>query len=121
MAYRPLTFGPGCARPREGRKIKLADWGETVQLLRCDDDDSLAVLKPGSILCHDIRDPAQTRTVVLRKGRRMDEADITRNLVSWISPIARALMKAREGDAVEVRTPHGKETIEVVSIRYGTV
>jgi transcription elongation factor GreB len=39
--------------------------------------------------------------------------------VSWISPIARALMKAREGDTVDVRTPGGSETIEVVGIQYG--
>ena len=39
--------------------------------------------------------------------------------VSWVSPIARALMKAQEGDVVELRTPHGPEPIEVVEIRYG--
>jgi transcription elongation factor GreB len=49
----------------------------------------------------------------------VDEADIERNLVSWISPVARALMKARIGDIVEVRTPGGTERIEVVAIRYG--
>jgi transcription elongation factor GreB len=49
----------------------------------------------------------------------VDEADIERSLVSWISPVARALMKAREGDTVEVRTPGGTETIAVVGIRYG--
>lgn len=49
----------------------------------------------------------------------VDEADIEKDLVSWISPIARALMKAREGDTVEIRTPTGKETIEVLDIRYG--
>jgi transcription elongation factor GreB len=38
--------------------------------------------------------------------------------VSWISPVARALLKAREGDTVEVRTPAGPETIEVIEIRY---
>jgi transcription elongation factor GreB len=48
----------------------------------------------------------------------IDEADVDRRQVSWISPIARALLKARVGDAVEVRTPTGRETIEVVAIRY---
>jgi len=62
----------------------------------------------------DSKDVERTITIV-----GVDEADITQNLVSWISPIARALMKAREGDAVEVRAPNGKETIEVISIRYG--
>ena len=49
----------------------------------------------------------------------VDEADIDANRVSWISPIARALMKAREGDAVTVRTPGGGERIDVIEIRYG--
>lgn len=48
----------------------------------------------------------------------VDEADIDRNEVSWISPVARALLKAEEGDDVDVRTPNGIETIEVVKILY---
>ena len=48
----------------------------------------------------------------------IDEADLERGQVSWISPIARALLKAHEGDAVEVRTPAGAEQIEIVEIRY---
>ncbi|HTW50326.1 MAG TPA: transcription elongation factor GreB [Stellaceae bacterium] len=49
----------------------------------------------------------------------VDEVDADNGRVSWVSPIARALMKAREGDVVELRTPHGVEAIEVVEIRYG--
>jgi transcription elongation factor GreB len=48
----------------------------------------------------------------------IDEADLDRGQVSWISPIARALMKAQEGDVVELRTPSGVEPIEIVEIRY---
>lgn len=48
----------------------------------------------------------------------IDEADLDRGQVSWISPVARALMKAREGDVVELRTPTGVEPIEVLEIRY---
>jgi transcription elongation factor GreB len=48
----------------------------------------------------------------------IDETDLDRGQVSWISPIARALMKAREGDVVELRTPGGIEPIEVIEIRY---
>ncbi|HYE52487.1 MAG TPA: GreA/GreB family elongation factor, partial [Azospirillaceae bacterium] len=39
--------------------------------------------------------------------------------VSWVSPIARALLKARVGDVVTVRTPEGPKEVEVVEIRYG--
>jgi transcription elongation factor GreB len=48
----------------------------------------------------------------------IDEADLSRGEVSWISPIAKALLKAREGDIVNLRTPNGPETIEVLEIRY---
>lgn len=49
----------------------------------------------------------------------VDEANLERGRVSWISPIARALLKACEGDVVNVRTPAGGDTIEVIAIRYG--
>ena len=49
----------------------------------------------------------------------IDEADLDRGQVSWISPIARALMKAHEGDTVELRTPTGTKQIEVLEIRHG--
>jgi transcription elongation factor GreB len=48
----------------------------------------------------------------------IDEADLSRGEVSWISPIAKALLKAREGDVVNLRTPNGPEAIEVIEIRY---
>jgi len=48
----------------------------------------------------------------------IDEADLAEHRVSWISPIARAMLKAREGDVVELRTPAGTDTIEVIAIRY---
>ena len=38
--------------------------------------------------------------------------------MSWISPIARALLKARVGDEVRLVTPRGVETIEVLEVRY---
>ena len=59
-----------------------------------------------------------------REGERMitivgvDEVDPARGHVSWISPVARALLKAREGDTVRVRTPAGEETLEIVEVGY---
>lgn len=47
-----------------------------------------------------------------------DEIDPARGRVSWISPIATALMKASVGDVVSLRTPRGTEELEVVEIRY---
>ena len=57
----------------------------------------------------------QTRTVTI-KG--IDEADSLTGEVSWVSPVARALLKAREGDEVRLVTPAGVETIEVVQVHY---
>jgi len=48
----------------------------------------------------------------------VDEADINKGHVSWVSPIARALLKATVGDVVELRSPRGGEQIEVLAIRY---
>ena len=49
----------------------------------------------------------------------IDEADLAKGKISWLSPVARALMKAHAGDVIEFRTPSGPETIEVLSIAYG--
>ena len=51
----------------------------------------------------------------------IDEAELERGEVSWITPIARALMKAQLGDVVELRIPSGTRTIEVMSITYNDV
>jgi transcription elongation factor GreB len=47
-----------------------------------------------------------------------DEVDPARGRISWISPVARALNKAREGDVVVLKTPAGVEELEVLDIRY---
>ncbi len=48
----------------------------------------------------------------------IDEADSAQGQVSWIAPIARALLKAREGDVVKLQTPAGPQEIEVLQVRY---
>ncbi|HEY1258644.1 MAG TPA: transcription elongation factor GreB [Stellaceae bacterium] len=58
----------------------------------------------------------RTETTVTIVG--IDEADFARGQVSWVSPIARALLKAHEGDTVELRAPAGIEQIEVLHIHY---
>ena len=47
-----------------------------------------------------------------------DEVDPARGRVSWVSPVARALLKAREGDVVTLKTPSGEERLEVLGVRY---
>jgi transcription elongation factor GreB len=48
----------------------------------------------------------------------IDEADLNENKISWISPVAKALIKSRVGDVIEFRTPVGVETLEVLAIKY---
>jgi transcription elongation factor GreB len=50
----------------------------------------------------------------------VDEADTDKGDVSWISPIAKALMKAEVGDSVTVYAPQGPKELEVVAVRYDT-
>jgi transcription elongation factor GreB len=66
-----------------------------------------------------------TVTVLDEAGRErtysivgMDEADPGRGWVSWISPIAKALLKAREGDVVTLRSPGGEEQLEILEVSY---
>jgi len=66
-----------------------------------------------------------TVTVEDRNGQQrsvtivgLDEVDASRGRVSWISPIAKALLKAREGDRVTLRSPGGSEELEIREVRY---
>jgi len=61
----------------------------------------------------DARDVERTVRIV-----GIDEANHDRGEVSWVSPIARALLRAQEGDIVRMHTPTGIESIEIVEISY---
>jgi transcription elongation factor GreB len=60
-------------------------------------------------------DGGQARTVTILG---IDEADSAIGQVSWISPVARALLKARRGDEVKLVTPLGVQQIEVIEVEY---
>jgi transcription elongation factor GreB len=51
----------------------------------------------------------------------VDEVDGAKGRVSWISPIAKALLKAREGERVTLRTPAGVEELEILEVRYDSI
>ena len=55
------------------------------------------------------------RTITI-KG--VDEADSLAGEVSWIAPIARALLKSRVGDEIRLQTPGGSQTLEVLAVGY---
>jgi transcription elongation factor GreB len=48
----------------------------------------------------------------------VDETDSKRHYISWTSPVARALIKAREGDVVVLRSPAGLEELEITEVSY---
>jgi transcription elongation factor GreB len=48
----------------------------------------------------------------------IDELDPLKGKISWVSPVARALTKAREGDLITLQTPLGPEELEVLSVEY---
>jgi transcription elongation factor GreB len=57
----------------------------------------------------------QTTTVTIMG---IDEADSLNAQVSWVSPVARALLKSRVGDVVKLQTPAGVQDIEVMQVTY---
>ena len=48
----------------------------------------------------------------------IDEADVSRGRISWISPLARALLKHREGEQITFKTPGGDQVLEIVRVEY---
>lgn len=68
----------------------------------------------GATVCYaDSKGEEHTVTIV-----GVDEADPLHGRISWVSPVARALIKAREGDVVTLRTPGGIEDLDILDIRY---
>jgi transcription elongation factor GreB len=48
----------------------------------------------------------------------VDEVDLDRRYISWMSPLARALMKSRPGDRVLLRAPTKTEPLEILDVDY---
>jgi len=67
-----------------------------------------------TVTLHYVDDGAEARYQIVG----IDEADAGQGRISWISPLARALMKAREGDTVRFQSPLGVREIEIVEVSY---
>lgn len=50
-----------------------------------------------------------------------DEIDLTKNKISWKSPIGKSLLGKEEGDLVEIRTPNGEKELEIILIEYSPI
>lgn len=51
----------------------------------------------------------------------VDETDLSQGRISWISPLARALIKAREGDSIRFQSPLGIREIDILEVRYEVI
>jgi transcription elongation factor GreB len=63
-----------------------------------------------------VREPNGTETRYRIVG--VDETDLDRNWVSWLSPIARALMNAKPGERVQFKAPRGTQELEIIAVEY---
>ncbi len=94
--------------------IKRLDAAEVVDPAKPRDDETGGQVFFGATV-DIVNERGEQRTVSIVG---IDEIDTTRGYISWVSPMARALLKAREGDTVTMRTPAGMEEIDVVEVRY---
>jgi transcription elongation factor GreB len=90
---------------------KRLDIAEVVDPLRQGDNEQ--VFFGARVTIADGEGNENTYTIV-----GVDEADVARGRISWISPLARALIKAREGDTVRFQSPVGIREIDIVEVIY---
>ena len=94
--------------------IKRLDQAEVVDPAAPREPDAAQrVFFGATVLIRNVRGDERRLSIV-----GIDEADTTQGYVSWISPVARALLRAREGDTVSVATPAGIEELEVLEVAY---
>jgi len=106
-------------------KRRLREIDRRVRLLRQRLDraqvvDPAAPARPdqvffGATVTYALPDDREVRVTIVG----IDEADGSAGRISWVSPMARALLGARVGDTRRVRTPQGSLEVEVVGIAYG--
>jgi len=93
---------------------KRLDIAEIVDPLRQGDNDQ--VFFGATVTVADADGSENTYTIV-----GVDEADVQRGRISWISPLARALIKNREGDSIRFQSPVGIREIDILEVVYAQV
>lgn len=93
------------------KRLDLAEVVDPAARAQAEGNDQVFFGATVTVASHD----GKARTVAIVG---MDEIDATRGYISWVSPMARALLKAREGDVVSLRTPGGLEELEILEVRY---
>jgi transcription elongation factor GreB len=107
----------------EHRNLYVGFWGGRVVVTKR--TEAAEIVDPAAQTRRDQIFFGATVTVENARGERrtvtikgVDETDPLRGEVSWVSPIAQALLKARLGDEVLLQTPGGREMLEVLEVRY---
>ena len=90
---------------------KRLDIAEVVDPLRQGDNDQ--VFFGAQVTIADSGGEENTYTIV-----GVDEADVMRGRISWISPLARVLIKSREGDSIRFQSPVGIREIDILAVVY---
>src|SRR6187397_1564421 len=94
--------------------VKRLDRAEVVDpAARAGDDDEDRIYFGATVDVVNAKGEERTISIV-----GVDEIDTARGYISWVSPMARALIKAREGDSVTLQTPGGTEELEIAAVRY---
>lgn len=90
---------------------KRLDIAEIVDPLRQGDNDQ--IFFGARVTVMDVDGVENSYTIV-----GVDETDVGRGRISWVSPLARALIKAREGDSIKFQSPLGVREIEILEVIY---
>jgi transcription elongation factor GreB len=94
--------------------VKRLDAAEVVDpLSRRDEGEDDRVYFGATVTVRNAKDEELTVSIV-----GVDEIDTQRGYISWVSPMARALLRAREGDTVTLNTPGGAEDLDILHVRY---
>ena len=94
--------------------IKRLDAAEVVDpTTRRDEGEDDRVYFGATVTVRNTKQEERTVSIV-----GVDEIDTARGYISWVSPMARALLKAREGDTVTLNTPGGVEELDIMHVRY---
>lgn len=93
---------------------KRLDVAEVIDPLRQGDNDQ--IFFGATVTIADANGIANTYTIV-----GVDETNVSKGCISWISPLARALIKAREGDSIRFQSPVGVREIDILEVRYEAI
>jgi transcription elongation factor GreB len=96
---------------------KRLDGAEVVDPLTPRDEDMAERIFFGATVTYANQDGDEKTVSIVG----IDELDLTRSYITWISPLARSLMKARVGDTVVLHAPGGREELDIIDVRYEAI